>query len=629
VSQSPTEAVDAAAAPAYIDGLREWTRRVQRGASHSGRERNGAFLNLGQGEFAEVAAISGLDFLDDARGVVSVDWDADGDLDLWLANRTGPQLRLMLNRLESDARWVAFRLEASAGNRDAIGARVELRVGERTLVRTLRAGEGFLSQSSKQLHFGLGAADTIDELVVHWLGGAAEKFSGVAPGQLYRLRQGSGKARLLRRDAVAIAGPPAVGETTATDRRRLWLTGRPPLPRISYASLEGEQQELAPSGRPTLLNLWASWCTPCIGELGELAQRRDEIEAAGLRVVALSVDGLGDERAVESHLLADTLRQLGFDYPSGIAPADLIDRLELLHTQLFGRYVALPVPVSFLIDPGGRIAAIYFGATTVDALLADVARLALSTEGNRAQGDRVAGRWLGAPPALDLQRLAAAYLDSDYVEDAIPLLRIELERNPSDVSSHYNLATILIRAGRYAEAGPHLVDATRIDPQHAGAFGNLGLVLGRLGRLQAAAEVYRRAVALAPDRANLRLGLGRTLLRLGRGEQAERELSAVLSLDASNMEARIALAWLLATTPDDELRDPARALALASVAQSATGTDVPEILDVLAAACAATGDFTSAVKHAREAVRLFRAAGKAGAADQAAARQTLFESGRD
>jgi len=56
--------------------------------SWSGRERNCAFLNCGGSRFADVSAISGLDFADDGRALAVVDWDQDGNLDLWFHNRT-------------------------------------------------------------------------------------------------------------------------------------------------------------------------------------------------------------------------------------------------------------------------------------------------------------------------------------------------------------------------------------------------------------------------------------------------------------------------------------------------------------------------------------------------------------
>ena len=134
------------------------------GISWSGHERNCCYLNTGDGRFANISAASGLDFMDDARACALVDWDHDGDVDLWSVNRTAPQVRMLRNDTPSDHHYLALRLEGRTCNRDAIGARVEVTLkdeqsGNPQMIKTLRAGEGFLSQSSKWLHFGLGKLD--------------------------------------------------------------------------------------------------------------------------------------------------------------------------------------------------------------------------------------------------------------------------------------------------------------------------------------------------------------------------------------------------------------------------------------------------------------------------------------
>ena len=93
----------------YLASVRAMYEQLDDGASFSGHERNCVFLNVGKslGEsptpanpfMANVSAVAGLDFADDGRGMVMVDWDHDGDLDVWLSNRTAPRLRFMRNNL--------------------------------------------------------------------------------------------------------------------------------------------------------------------------------------------------------------------------------------------------------------------------------------------------------------------------------------------------------------------------------------------------------------------------------------------------------------------------------------------------------------------------------------------------
>ena len=86
------------------------------GRSFSGRERNCCFLNTGYGQsagnrFADISALSGLDFPDDGRAVALVDWDQDGDVDLWVSNRNAPRLRLLRNGCS----WLGSRMMLSTG----------------------------------------------------------------------------------------------------------------------------------------------------------------------------------------------------------------------------------------------------------------------------------------------------------------------------------------------------------------------------------------------------------------------------------------------------------------------------------------------------------------------------------
>jgi len=163
---------------------------VRDGYSWSGHERNRLLLNRGGLDFADVSSISGLDHGGDGRAMAMVDWDQDGDLDLWYRDRTAPRLRLMLNQHapSKGARdFLALRLEGTTCNRDAIGAVVEVVTDDvsKRLVRSVRAGDLFLSQSSRRLHFGLGNATKVKEVKVVWPGGRVEKFSGVEAGGTY------------------------------------------------------------------------------------------------------------------------------------------------------------------------------------------------------------------------------------------------------------------------------------------------------------------------------------------------------------------------------------------------------------------------------------------------------------
>jgi thiol-disulfide isomerase/thioredoxin len=68
-----------------------------------------------------------------------------------------------------------------------------------------------------------------------------------------------------------------------------------------YLGFDGRQRELpTKTGRLLLVNLWASWCGPCLAELSEFSQRFEEVRAKGIDILALSVDGLGEDAGGEN-----------------------------------------------------------------------------------------------------------------------------------------------------------------------------------------------------------------------------------------------------------------------------------------------------------------------------------------
>jgi hypothetical protein len=132
----------------------------------------------------------------DAVSVVWSDVDEDGDLDLLIADRGGaPYVHLFTNRVGNQRGWVELKLEGTVTNRSAVGARVTVKAGGKTMMREVSGGNGLQNvQKTRWLHFGLGDAQAIDEVTVRWVGGATETVTGLAPGGRYRVVEGSGVA---------------------------------------------------------------------------------------------------------------------------------------------------------------------------------------------------------------------------------------------------------------------------------------------------------------------------------------------------------------------------------------------------------------------------------------------------
>jgi hypothetical protein len=137
--------------------------------------------------------------VNDSVSAVWSDVDEDGDQDLVIADRAGAEkVHLFVNRTGQDNGWIELVLEGTTTNRSAIGARVTLTAGGVTQLRDVRGGGGHSNtQSSRVVHFGLGAESAIDEVTARWVGGTTETITGLEPGGRYLVVEGSGEGTLI------------------------------------------------------------------------------------------------------------------------------------------------------------------------------------------------------------------------------------------------------------------------------------------------------------------------------------------------------------------------------------------------------------------------------------------------
>ncbi|NQU47663.1 MAG: ASPIC/UnbV domain-containing protein [Planctomycetes bacterium] len=367
-SQSPT---DTEATDAYRQAwasIQEMTRN--QGASWSGREENRLFLNLAGKSFADISSLGGADFADDARGVGTVDWDGDGQLDLVLRSRTAPRVRLMRNQNQNGGHYLALDLQGTQSNRDAIGARVFVTLVDRQLRRTLHAGDSFLAQSSKRLHFGLGDATAIKEVKVIWPDGASESFPDVAVDGCYRLIQGSGAATQTRvRTAKNLAK--LVPITLPRENKsvvRIPLIEKISMRDVVIPSFDDPNRTVGQlSGRPILINLWGLDCANCLKEFQAFQRRAKQIGGRGLQIVALSTD------PPEKHAKAlERIKIFGLEQHAGYTDERFLALLDGLLYEVLGTSTGTPLPTSLLLDSHGNLEVIYQGKLAVGNLLRDV-----------------------------------------------------------------------------------------------------------------------------------------------------------------------------------------------------------------------------------------------------------------
>jgi hypothetical protein len=150
-----------------------------------GRMRSQLFWNAGPAAgFFDVSSVSGDYFseLHVGRGAALSDYDRDGDVDLFIVNHGG-RGALLRNDDGNGHNWFAVHLEGRRSNRQGIGARLRLVIGESVQVRQIGAQPSYASQNDLTEHFGLGAHERVDSLEVIWPSGIRQVRTDIRAGQ--------------------------------------------------------------------------------------------------------------------------------------------------------------------------------------------------------------------------------------------------------------------------------------------------------------------------------------------------------------------------------------------------------------------------------------------------------------
>ena len=143
------------------------------------------------GYFYEVSAVNPIAFKGNSRGAIMLDLDGDGDQDAIVANYDAPA-KVFENLQNQSNDWIRLKLTGTKSNRNAIGARVEVKFAGQSRFAQVVSGSGFLSQPTFELHFGLGKlvegdAKKIDEVVINWPAGGTQTVKSLDVNQQHEI----------------------------------------------------------------------------------------------------------------------------------------------------------------------------------------------------------------------------------------------------------------------------------------------------------------------------------------------------------------------------------------------------------------------------------------------------------
>ena len=150
------------------------------------------FWNTGTGKFKDMSDRAGAGISDRwaSRGMAVGDLDNDGSLEVVINNLDSPPS--LLKNFGTKKNWLLIKLIGVQCNRDAIGARVYVYVGDRRISGEVQSGASFLSQNDMRVHIGLGNDASYQRIEVQWPGGQKETFPSGNANQILVLKQGTG-----------------------------------------------------------------------------------------------------------------------------------------------------------------------------------------------------------------------------------------------------------------------------------------------------------------------------------------------------------------------------------------------------------------------------------------------------
>jgi protein O-mannosyl-transferase len=221
-----------------------------------------------------------------------------------------------------------------------------------------------------------------------------------------------------------------------------------------------------------------------------------------------------------------------------------------------------------------------------------------------------------------------AWVQTSYWRDSETLFTHALAVTSNNDVALNNLGIIFLDKGQLDEAISKLQAAIDLRPENGPAHDNLAKALLQKGRLAEAMVHYRKFLEIEPGNVEARNTLGTALIQQGRVSEAIAQWQEALALQPDNGNAASNLAWVFATCPDNSIRDGPRAVDLAQKAMRLSGSKIPMVFRVLAAAYAENGRFSDAIETAERGADLANRTSNPALASELESNIALYQSGR-